>query len=262
MARSFQLALFLVALAALSSRAATLDVPYLGGKMEQTVTIRTVVSNAYFSTSSLDGTLINFGNVFSVKLRLSPPEDNYTSFCSTSDSAVGKIFAQVSTAGEVRQAKDSSTVWDAFQTYPHDSATISLPALPLALDSSGAVGYRIGREIYCEGVGQYTSGNWNRLVFVHDGSVYAKFAISSKQDTLWGSGLPGYQYFKAVSLHYIINDSSDMTGLFTPVKPSGRRDPGSRLGGRIEHERYNPLGIRLNREPGRFEPTVPAPRKR
>ncbi|HEX2613043.1 MAG TPA: hypothetical protein VHO02_05590, partial [Fibrobacteria bacterium] len=111
MMRSILLSLFL--LAGLPY-AASLDVPYFGGKQEQTVTVRTVASNAYFSYSTLDGTSINFGNVLSVRLRQAAPEDGGSSFCKSTDSAVGKIFVQISTEGEARQLKDSGSVWDAY----------------------------------------------------------------------------------------------------------------------------------------------------
>jgi hypothetical protein len=136
-----------------------------------------------------------------------------------------------------------------------------LSALPLSLDSTGAKGYRFGSEQYCEGVGQYTKENWNRLVFVHNGSVYAKLAITAKQDTLWGSGIPSYQYIKTVTLRYLINSSNDLSGLITPLQRASKSQIGSRFGARVEQELYNALGVRLRRDAGRFEPAFPAPRK-
>jgi hypothetical protein len=251
---------FVLLLVAITQSAA-LDIPYSGGKQEQTIEVRTVHEAApTWTVSDLRYLSITFGNLFSVQFRMMDAEDSYR--CSMDDSATSRIFLRVSTPGEAVQLADSGTTWDAQNSYPSPGASTPLAPVQGTYDSFPLPGYRFGFEMYCEGEDQRVNPNWNRLVFVKSGSHYAKFAITATQDTVWNVHfITGYRYIKTITLHYVVNETNDLTGNTSLLRPSRPNRSGSRFGARMEHELYNPLGIRLRREPGRYEPTVTVPRK-
>jgi hypothetical protein len=106
---------------------------------------------------------------------------------------------------------------------------------------------------------------WNRVVFLRYGSgidYRAKLTFGSVIDTSYTTppSYSSYHRIQKISLHYVLNaNSTDMAGPVSlrPERP-GRGD--LRFGARVEHDLYNPLGVRLKRGAGRHEPALLKPR--
>jgi hypothetical protein len=131
-------------------------------------------------------------------------------------------------------------------------------------DSLAAPGFELfkaGQNNNCAGEEYSMTRGWNRVVFLRYGSgvdYRAKLSFQAVDDTVY-QGPPSfttYQILRSLRLDYVLNSNS--TDLSGPVSiRTARPDRGpSRFGARVEHELYNPLGIKLRHEPGRFEPTL------
>ena len=239
--------------------AQTIQIPYSGGKLADSVQIQTISYDHDFGTlPRLGSVFVEFGNLFSLYVRMTPPEEPLAGLCSWADSEKSKFFLGISTSGEAHQLADTASDWSQEASRPSEEALVPLSPLP-AVASSDSVGFRFASEEICEGSIQLMFGKWNRVIFVRDGSRYAKFAITGWQDTAWG-GLPSYQYLKSLTIRYVINDTNELSDLVSIRAPGVDRTASRGLGvsgaGRIE-DLYNPLGVRLNRAPGRFEAAVP-----
>jgi hypothetical protein len=103
--------------------------------------------------------------------------------------------------------------------------------------------------------------NSKRTLYLQDGAHFAKFGIESIGSKQWGT-VPYYAYIISIKFRYVLNDVNNLTGQTSLVRPTPRKRIEPRFGARVEHELYNPLGVKLRREPGRFEPAVTAPRTR
>jgi hypothetical protein len=234
-----------------------LQIPYAGGKQGESIEIRTLTPSPFpWGQSSLGSVTIEIAGVFSIRFR-EVAAQNDSSFCSSQDAALGKIFLQISGEGVVRQLADSGMDWQLHQTRPPETDLIVFASLPLPGDP-GAVGYRFASVGSCEGSHQFVAPNWNRLIFIRNGSRHTKVAIVAKQDTAWGT-LPYYGYLKTITLRYVVNDWDELSDpvAIRPVRPS-REHP--RFNASMEYDLYNPLGVRLRREPGPFEAALPSSR--
>jgi hypothetical protein len=239
-----------------TASAGLLQIPYAGGKQQDSIEIRVLGYHPFLGPQTTLGSIsVEMGDLFSIRFREAPPEDGGSSFCSNAETALGKIFLQVSTGGETRQLADSGTNWDIHPVHPPDHTLIALPSFSLAGDSVSVTGYRFGSVGYCEGSNQVVTGKWNRIVFIRKDAHYAKFAMVAKQDTAWGN-LPWYGYLKTITFRYVVNDSNDLSDPVS-IRPERRPRASARLGTAVEQDHYNPLGVRLRRPPGRFEAAVP-----
>jgi hypothetical protein len=260
------LALLALATTIISERAsaAVLDIPYFGGKQEQTVEVRytdtiTPIHHFFWSYAPTPDT-IRAGSIFSLRLYYTRWNPDMNSLCSQ----MGELGIQLLSTGDVAQRKDSADAWETSTAYPDQSLLTPLPQVP-HVDTgfptiSKAPGHVLAGEWSCEGTSYSLNPKWKRTLYFQGGSRFAKIGIESVQSKSWGV-IPYYGYIISVRLRYILNDSNDLAANTTSARPSLRNRIEPRFGARVEHERYNPLGVRLRREPGRFEPSVTVPRR-
>jgi hypothetical protein len=232
-----------------------LVIPYSGGKLADSIKVRTVSIHELLGTqSTLAGTTIQLGNVFSLKFQWKA-KDTLEGLCSFKDAEHNKIFLQVSAAGEVRQLSDSGTNWNAHSIRPADSVLIPLASLPVSSDTGVPIGYRFALEGVCEGTNQSVAGNWNRILFIRNGSQHAKISIVANQDTV-KCCLPSFRYLKSITLRYVVNDSNELSDPVS-LRPAVKRQPDFRSGRYGNIDLYNLLGVRLKREARPQEVVIP-----
>jgi hypothetical protein len=232
-----------------------LVIPYSGGKLADSVTIRTL-SNlpSYGSQGILSTTTIELGNEFVVRFRWLA-KTPLAGLCSMTDVEYDKFFVQVVATGEVRQLADSGSDWQLHSMRPPDSALVPVGPLPFPSDSITPLGFRFALGAWCEGTYEYVTGKWNRLIFIRNGTRYAKLAIVARQDTSWGT-LPGYSFFKSITFRYVVNDSNELSDPVS-ILPAVKRQPDFRSGRYGNIDLYNLLGVRLKREARPQEVVIP-----
>lgn len=236
------------------SHAATTQVPYSGGKLSDSVQIRTLSYHEYLGTrSTLGSVTFVLGDIVSIRFRTEqgqPP----AGLCSHTPEEFGRILLQLETGGEAHQLRDSGTNWDLYPARPSESDLVGFQNETLVGDSIKRGEYHFASIGVCEGEYQQATGNWNRLIFVRKGIRYAKLSITAKQDTAWGV-LPSYGYLKTITVRYVVNETNELSD---PV--SIRPTKALRLSDASRDWRamdlFNPLGVKI-RQPGRFEAVVP-----
>jgi hypothetical protein len=180
-------------------------------------------------------------------------------------SKTGELGIQILSMGKTTQRKDSADTWESSTAYPDSALLAPLPQVP-QVDTgsptiSKAAGYVFAYDGSCEGTSYGLLPNSKRTLYIQNGAYFAKFGIVSIQSKQWGI-IPYYAFIISIKFRYVLNDSNDLVGQSSSVPPLPRKRIEPRFGARIEHELYNPLGVKFRREPGRFEPAVTAPRKR
>ncbi len=247
-----------------AASASVVEIPYSGGKVsgshEVSLYSGSLGSGTYRATpDSL--------RIAAVTLRFFVQPGPYPTVCGYKPPIGMQVI--VGSFGAAWQAADTSSAWSDFQAFPQGSA-IPLDSVTGAsfqepyTDTLRAPGYffvEAGERNSCDGSEFSFRSHWNRVIFARWGSgvdYAAKISIRSYQDTTFGM-LPMYQVLRSVSVHYVVNTTS--TDL-VPIRPGRPEQARSRFGAKVEHDLYNPLGIKIRRESGRYEPTVTVPRKR
>ncbi len=234
------------------AQAATLVIPYTGGKLAGTQKIQMVSYSPYLGLqNSISPDSLQFGNVFSFKLGFADGHFDQTHLCSTADSEFTKIYIQVTSSGSASRLKDSSTSWQSFVSYPPASQLVPLDTLVSGNGTRVSSAYLLARIGTCEGTATVVAPGWNRVIFVRNGSRYAKVAMIAHKDTGYGS-LPSYYFIQELTATYVVNDTNDLTGPVS-IRPVGWSRTPPRFGTRLEHDLYNTLGVKLRLEPGHFE---------
>jgi hypothetical protein len=246
-----------------AASAAILEIPYTGGKQSGAVEI---------STSSGDPGSGNLGfrthpdtvRIGGLTVRLYTGAELALTVCGFKPPTVAIFDAPF---GSVRQSPDKSAEWSRFAGHPDSTIALdSVTGYQGYGTSARRVGqgfnlYKAGERNTCMGAEYSMEPDWNRIVFLRFGSgvdYRAKVSFQVKRDTVFGFN-PQYQILKSITLHYVLNaNSNDLSG---PVAIRPARSRGAtRQGLQVPYDVYNPLGIRLKREPGRFAPGVRAPR--
>lgn len=239
------------------SPATVLDIPYPGGKRSGSFTV--TVDNG--KAISPDTIRIGAALTFRVYFQILP-----LAVCSNRGELGIQVFA---TGGGITMRRPShDTDWIAYPS-PHSlSSNVLADSVPTLSPSdpsapSKAQGWIIARpgDLDCMTDTYSLDSNYRQLLFPVGGGYYSKIQVASFTETVPGPPPPLYQprVLNTVTVRYIINEEPDLSGP-APIRPA-RPEPASRFGARLEQELYNPLGIKLRRDPGRFEPTLPGPAK-
>ena len=174
--------------------------------------------------------------------------------------------------GEVHQTTDTSADWNQLETFPHFSNLAKVDPIK-AWDGDMSSGvertgpgfalFQSGQTNTCSGAEYFMERNWNRVLFVTFGSgisYRAKLSFQAKKDTTYGM-LPRFQVLRSVTLYYVLTaNSDDVSGGPIAVRPEVRTRARGSSGLKVDYDVYNPLGIRLGRDRGRFEPSLSVPR--
>lgn len=253
------LALGVFAFMTAAAQAELLEIPYTGGKKAGTVVI-TKVSSTQMSPDTV--------KIGAAMIRLTLKAENLIAVCGAKPTIVAQFVAPFAT---VSQTSDTSTNWNAYNTMP-TSGLVPLDSIDIWRSGGVQPAWRApGFDLFSEGSGRSCTNTeylmhprWNRVVFMPFGTGVG-YRLKVSFQTLTGSTEnPTPMIFNAwlntVTMHYVLNaGSSDLSGA-----PVSLRRPESRVN-RITQgtkdwrtvDLYNPLGMKIRREPGRFEAVVP-----
>ena len=244
--------------------ATVLQVPYTGGKQSGAVVISTHSGDSHSGQSSPNPDTVRIAGL---TVRLYDKIDVALTVCGFKGPTVALFTGAF---GTVWQSADTSADWNRFDTIPAGAIAVDSVtgwegnggSAPVKRVGQGFALFSAGQRNTCQGAEYFMAPKWNRVVFLRFGSgvdYRAKLSFQSKRDTTFGI-LPQFQVITSITLNYVINQNAkDLSGPvgLRPEKPKGfapRHAP------KVEYDLYNPLGIRLNRAPGRFEPRLRAPR--
>lgn len=168
--------------------------------------------------------------------------------------------------GIAKQTPDTATDWNNMNVFPAASGLSTIDSIRTWEANTGTERVAQGFALYesgststCMGAEYFMAPKWNRVVFVSFGSgvgYRAKLSFQARQETVYGI-YPRYQILESITLYYVVTiNSTDLSGGPVALRPAR---PG--LGLRAGLDLYNPLGIKLDRKPGRFEPALPAVRR-
>jgi hypothetical protein len=252
-------AVFVGVLGAGVGAAATLQIPYVGGKQIDSVKISMADTTGFYYFGVQAYTIIpdtlKIGNVFSLAfhhVQGLPPH-----LCSMTDAEYGKLYVQVFTAGTASRLIDSGFGWSEQDVHPPENSLVALDTLPSVNGNPVPMGFIFAKELYCEGTYTHLEQKWNRVIYIRNGGRYAKVAVTANEG-LGRSGLGGSFFLTKITVRYIINDANEL-GAPVAIRAarSARRDV--RLGAKMEYDLYNPLGVRLA-SPRSNEPALPSSR--
>ncbi|MCD6023581.1 MAG: hypothetical protein K0Q91_497 [Fibrobacteria bacterium] len=248
-----------LAVLATLSHADEFQIPYTSGKLAQSVVI-TLNNGASISPDS-----IRVGTAFVVRTYVAY---NGLTVCSNSHE-LGLMF-HLGAGGSARRRPAIDTNWMTYAAYPMLSSMINLDSVPRMSGPGGppvppgkAPGYIFARpgDVQCMTDTYSADSAFSQVVFVQSGSVYAKLKIVGYTHTLPGPPPPQYQpkTLNTITLRVVVNTNAN--DLVDPNPPASLRGPYRKGYARGQSgDLYNPLGIRLDRVPGRFEPGLRVPR--
>jgi hypothetical protein len=243
--------------------ATIVQIPYTGGKMAGTVAI---------STGSGGETTPDTLVIAGVTIRFYFASGTLPAVCGAKPTIVAQFLAPAST---IFQTQDTSTNWNGLATFPGTGSGAAVAPIDAwefmgASSSHRAPGFPLfstGQTASCSGEEYFLSPRWNRVVFLHYGSgvdYRARMSFQVKSDTSYApTPMLQYHVLKSLTLHYVINTASnDLSGAPVSLQPPRSRALASPFDG-PNAELYNPLGVKLKRDPGLHEPALPArPRAR
>jgi hypothetical protein len=234
-------------------------VPYTSGKIAQSVTVGT---RGTYSPDS-----VRVGSQFILRFYRAP---SALTVCG----APTQLVLQVLVTGSARRRPDNDTNWMAYTGYPQASSMINLDSMgpvqtgPNPYGSAPAYAYGTeGQFNTCMGATYSLAQTYQQIVFVQSGTTYAKFRIftySGVDESV--TPLLQFYYLNSISIRMVVSgNANDLVDPNPPVAIRGNFESRSRAfsngseRARVAHDLYNPLGIRLVREPGRFEAVLPGP---
>jgi hypothetical protein len=258
MRRMYLVTMILAVGGVVSALASVLEVPYTGGKIEGTLELQ------INSGSSVSPDSIRFGGRGGATIRFHAASYALPFVCGAKPTIVAQFLGA---SAAMWQTPDSSTDWNAL-TWLH----LQRSSLPLIEGWDGSGGtppphergvplFSAGSHDSCAGEDYVMSPHWNRVVFMHfgDGRDYrGRFSFQVKHDTLYApTPTLRYRVLKHLTLHYVIaEESNDLSGapvaLNAPRRPRAFGAPSGSV-----TDLYTPLGVKVRREPGRFEALVP-----
>jgi hypothetical protein len=252
--------LLLVLLMAGQTSATVLQIPYTPSDGKKTGSVEISTANG------LDPDSVKLGLL---TIRLYDGVKVALAVCGFKPTTVVQIVGGFSV---VHQTADTSADWNQLGTYPHLSNLVKVDSIK-AWDGDMSSGvertapgfalFKSGQTNTCSGAEYFMEPNWNRVVFVSFGSginYRAKLSFQAKSDTSYGM-LPRFQVLRSITMYYVITaNSDDVSGGPIAVRPEARTRARGSSGLKVDYDVYNPLGIRLGRERGRFEPSLSVPR--
>ena len=252
--------LFFILLLAGHASATVLQIPYTISEGKKTGSVEISIANG------LDPDSVRLGGLI---VRLYDGVKVALAVCGFKPTTVVQIIGGFSV---VHQTTDTSADWNQLGTFPHLSNLVKVDSIK-AWDGDMSSGvertgpgfalFKSGETNSCSGAEYFMERNWNRVLFVTFGSgisYRAKLSFQAKKDTTYGM-LPRFQVLRSVTLYYVLTaNSDDVSGGPIAVRPEVRTRARGSSGLKVDYDVYNPLGIRLGRERGRFEPSLSVPR--
>jgi hypothetical protein len=244
--------------------ATVLQIPYTGGKMAGTVVI---------SISSGGKTTPDTLSIAGATIRFYFASGVLPAVCGAKPTIVAQFLAP---ASAIFQTLDTSADWNGLTTFlgvGNGGAVPSIDAWEFMGASSphrapGFPLFSAGQTSSCAGEEYFLAPRWNRVVFMHFGSgvdYRARMSFQVKSDTSYApTPMLQYHVLKSLTLHYVINTASnDLSGAPVSLQPPRFSRASAPPFDWRNADLYNPLGVRLRRDAGRFEPALPArPRER
>jgi hypothetical protein len=248
--------LFGVILIMAQSHANALEIPYTSGKISGSINIvmKDPAPEIYPGGYKIDPGTLQFGNVFSFSIHFRSGFPNSGS-CPGEGATNRKFIVGVSTIGTVMRLPDSGSYWSDQDVHPASTALVTLDTITPPGGASIPAAYVLAQEGNCEGTSTSMTPKWNQVVYVRNGSTYAKFAVTAHKDTSWGI-LPFYKFVQKITVRYIVNDTNELGGAVVAVRPLMRSKARDRLEG--GYDLYSPLGVKLDRNSKRYSPALPA----
>jgi hypothetical protein len=258
--------LWLVPVLAGLAAAAVHQIPYNGGKLAGSVVLSgPSVPATIGGQPGIPQDTVKIGSA--VTVRFGYASNTLPAVCGAKQGYVVQIL------GAVWQTADTSSDWNGLGTYPSSGlvAVDSINAWPsfdvqVPARAPGFGLFQSGQNNTCSGEAYIMEPKWNRVVFLRYGSgidYRVKLTFGSVIDTSYTTppSYTSYHRLQKISLHYVLNaNSTDLAGPVS-LRPSRPARGELRFGARVEHDLYNPLGVRMKRYAGRYEPVLSKPRQ-
>jgi hypothetical protein len=250
----------LLALLTGAASAALHEVPYTGGKKAGTVVI-TKVSNTSMSPDTV--------KIGPATIRLTMITDILLAVCGAKPTIAAQFVAPFA---QVWQTADTSTHWNGFPAMPA-SGLIGVDSIDIRKNGSPDPAWRApGFGLFSEGPGTSCTGTeyfmeprWNRVVFMRFGSgVDYRLKVSFQVQTGASENptpMIDNSWLVSLTMHYVLNaNSTDVSGAPVSIRAPRVARAAPVRGDWRTMDLYSPLGVKLRREPGRFEAVVPVRR--
>lgn len=244
----------------IGSPASQLVIPYAGGKASGSVVVE-MASNMRMSPDTL--------KIGAITVRFAALTDVLPAVCGAKPMMAVQFLAP---HGLVSQTADTSTEWTAFATMP-SSGLIAVDSLNLLKGGVAAPAWRApgfalfeaGPKNTCMHDEYFMATGWNRVVFLRYGSgvdYRAKLSFRTVIDSSYAL-TPMIQgtVLKSLTLHYVLNaNSGDLHEPLISLAPRMLHPRKSPQGWR-DMNLYDVRGVRVHREPLRFQAVVPVARR-